>query len=212
MRLGDRIQMRCDELGISVRQLALKAGLSTSYVYGLVRGEKGLGVDSAQKLAEALDWSVSELLGEAAPSGPDRWFWTSRLSALNSEQLRELMRGRPAERVAWVLNELAAYYPELPVAEMAGTSPDHIERLREGTGAISGQLVDALTRSLNLPEHWLTLGEVGPTESLIYAVLQHHRAREWLELILEAIDLNVPPVAVRRLIRTVHDVVRETSE
>jgi transcriptional regulator with XRE-family HTH domain len=56
------------EIGLSQEQLAEESGLHRTYVSGVERGERNLGVANVYRLARALHMSGSELLAAAESS------------------------------------------------------------------------------------------------------------------------------------------------
>ena len=65
--LGERIDNRMRELGLSQRGLAQKCGLSPQYISSLISGKRGqrLGADALHRLAKALRVSQKFLLEES---------------------------------------------------------------------------------------------------------------------------------------------------
>jgi DNA-binding transcriptional MerR regulator/quercetin dioxygenase-like cupin family protein len=61
--VGDRVRARREGLGLSVRALAARSGLSPSYVSGLERGKIRASVAGLHKLAAALGTTLIEMLG-----------------------------------------------------------------------------------------------------------------------------------------------------
>lgn len=59
--LGDRIRELRLARGISQEQLAHLAGLDRTYVSGVERGHRNIGLDNIYKIAGALDIPVSDL-------------------------------------------------------------------------------------------------------------------------------------------------------
>lgn len=59
--VGDKIRSLRKERGLSQESLALKAGLNTSYMGQLERGEKSATIDSLEKIANALNVPIEEL-------------------------------------------------------------------------------------------------------------------------------------------------------
>lgn len=59
--LGERIRLLRKQAYMSQEQLALKAEMAPSFVGEIERGNKKPSIDSIEKLANALDISVSEL-------------------------------------------------------------------------------------------------------------------------------------------------------
>lgn len=58
--LGERIRALRKQQGVSQEELANKAGLDRSYAGAVERGERNLGVDNLQRLADALGCSVRD--------------------------------------------------------------------------------------------------------------------------------------------------------
>lgn len=54
--LGEKIDKRRRELGLSQRELAARSGLSTTYISALIKGHRGsrIGAKTLQNLAKAL--------------------------------------------------------------------------------------------------------------------------------------------------------------
>jgi transcriptional regulator with XRE-family HTH domain len=67
--LGEALARRRRELGLSLRELAPRSGLSPSFLSQVERGLADPSVSSLRKIAEALDLRVFQLLGEDAPGG-----------------------------------------------------------------------------------------------------------------------------------------------
>ena len=66
--LGAAIRYERSVLGISQEELAYRSGLHRTYVSDLERGSRNPSIDSIEKLARALQISVSKLF-EAAGNG-----------------------------------------------------------------------------------------------------------------------------------------------
>ncbi len=69
--LGDRLRARRTGLGMTLAEVAEKAGLSIPYVSNLERGRGNPTIDALRAIAVALDVSVSDLLGGASEGGLD---------------------------------------------------------------------------------------------------------------------------------------------
>ena len=59
--LGIAIRRQRASLGISQEELAYRAGLHRTYVSDLERGARNPSIDSIEKLARALELSISQL-------------------------------------------------------------------------------------------------------------------------------------------------------
>jgi transcriptional regulator with XRE-family HTH domain len=63
-RFGARVREERERLGISQEELANRAGLHRTYVGGVERGERNLGLLNLIRIARALSVPVSVLLGD----------------------------------------------------------------------------------------------------------------------------------------------------
>lgn len=64
MSIGERIGLFASEKGINLRQLALKAGISYNTLYSIVKRKSSrVDYETMQKIADALEISLSELVG-----------------------------------------------------------------------------------------------------------------------------------------------------
>jgi transcriptional regulator with XRE-family HTH domain len=68
-RIAANLKQRRDELGLSLRALATKSGVSPSMISDIERGAKSPTVSTLGGLAEALDVPLATLIGAAAPRG-----------------------------------------------------------------------------------------------------------------------------------------------
>lgn len=59
---GDAVRARRTELGLSQEALAHEVGLHRTYIGGVERGERNVGLVNFFRLAETLDMSASELM------------------------------------------------------------------------------------------------------------------------------------------------------
>lgn len=60
-RFGLAIKQRRQEIGISQEILAERAGLHRTYIGGIERGTRNLSLENIEKLAKALQISISDL-------------------------------------------------------------------------------------------------------------------------------------------------------
>lgn len=61
VRFGSRIRSERERLGLSQEELAERTGLHRTYIGGVERGERNLGLVNVQRIASALGLSISEL-------------------------------------------------------------------------------------------------------------------------------------------------------
>jgi two-component system, response regulator len=70
--LGAAIRSKRAELQLSQEDLAERAGLHRTYISDVERGARNLSLGSIEKLAHALELSVSKLFGKAADAGAEQ--------------------------------------------------------------------------------------------------------------------------------------------
>lgn len=63
--LGRALKARRAELGVTQEEVAHRSGLARSYVSGAERGAINLSIGNAQRLADAVELSLSELFARA---------------------------------------------------------------------------------------------------------------------------------------------------
>jgi transcriptional regulator with XRE-family HTH domain len=63
-RFGLAIKQRRQELGISQEVLAGQAGLYRTYIADIERGARNLSLENIEKIAKALDVSISDLFAK----------------------------------------------------------------------------------------------------------------------------------------------------
>lgn len=61
--LGEKVEAIRMEKNLTRDQLAIRAELSSKFIYEIEKGKKGLSVDSLMKLAKGLSCSYDEILG-----------------------------------------------------------------------------------------------------------------------------------------------------
>ncbi|MGP4093624.1 helix-turn-helix domain-containing protein [Nonomuraea sp. KM90] len=102
-RLGRRIAQRRDALGLTREDLAERSGLEAGYV-AYIEGEPGPSVREAlTRLAEALDTTMEDLLGEVAdtPAGAGPAAAHPELVALDEGECRRLLEPGGVGRIAF---------------------------------------------------------------------------------------------------------------
>ncbi len=62
VRFGVAVRMQRDELNISQEDFAERAGLHRTYISDLERGKRNVSLENIEKLAKALDLSMSDLM------------------------------------------------------------------------------------------------------------------------------------------------------
>jgi len=62
VRLGVAVRERRNELNISQEDFAEQAGLHRTYISDLERGKRNVSIENVEKLAKALNLSISDLM------------------------------------------------------------------------------------------------------------------------------------------------------
>lgn len=62
LRFGERLRGLRKLRGLSQEAFALRAGLDRTYISGIERGRRNLAIRNIEKIAKALDVSISELM------------------------------------------------------------------------------------------------------------------------------------------------------
>ncbi|MCL6626037.1 helix-turn-helix domain-containing protein [Alicyclobacillus shizuokensis] len=62
--IGTRVKKLRTERQLTVRQLAARAGVSVSYVYAVESGKRGSNLSKLERIAQALDVSLTALWDE----------------------------------------------------------------------------------------------------------------------------------------------------
>ncbi len=68
IKVGQHVRQAREKLGISQEELALRANVDRTYIGGVERGERNLGILNLLKIAKALDTSASEILKGVTPN------------------------------------------------------------------------------------------------------------------------------------------------
>jgi transcriptional regulator with XRE-family HTH domain len=85
-RAGEAVETRMKELGLTVPQLAKKAGISPATVRSFIRGERRLHDDTIERLVAALDWAPGEISRRVWGG------WITLADASTVDLVRELCR------------------------------------------------------------------------------------------------------------------------
>jgi len=62
LRFGERLRSLRETRGLSQEGFAHKAGLDRTYISGIERGKRNLAIRNIEKIAQALDMSISDLM------------------------------------------------------------------------------------------------------------------------------------------------------
>ena len=137
--LGDKIRIRREEKGWTLKRLGEQVGLSDSYLSEIERGRIDPSVDTLRRLAEALDLPVPLLFASPDP----------RSLGTKIRDLRESLGLTQAR-----------------LAELAGVTPGMIGQLEKGRARPSLDTVELLARALGVSPCYLILEQQGLEEML----------------------------------------------
>jgi len=62
--MGQRVRQRRDELGLTLRETAFRAGLSVPYIANLEKARGNPTLDTLVRLSDALELALDDLLGD----------------------------------------------------------------------------------------------------------------------------------------------------
>lgn len=94
MNFYETVKRFCEQKSMSIPQMCEKAGISCSIVYDIKRGRKsGVNRKTAEKIAAALEITVSELYNEKSPGAvaPREQEAIELLKQLNAEDYKEAL-------------------------------------------------------------------------------------------------------------------------
>lgn len=140
MGIGNKIGELCEKRGISLRYVAMKAGIPYTTLYSAVkRDSSGMDADTLQKIAQALDVDVHQLLKPVESE-----------DGIKSP-------GSVGKRLALV-RQSRGMSREL-LADQAGISVEQLEQIENGTLIAPFELQYEFCRILEMDYRWLSCGE-----------------------------------------------------
>ncbi len=135
-KLGEAIKRRRQEQGLTLDQLSEKSGVSRAAISKIERGDSGASTPVLGKLAEALDLSISQLIG-GRPREPvlhipraSQPVFREEATGFERRSLSPLYRGRGVD---FVLNTL-------PPNGKSGPFPSHRRGVEEHLYVAKGRL------------------------------------------------------------------------
>ncbi|WP_422446614.1 helix-turn-helix domain-containing protein [Thermoanaerobacterium sp. DL9XJH110] len=91
MNVGERIRQLREKLGLSNRQLALKAGLSQPVMYRIENGYRRVDIETLEKICDALGITLAEFFNmEEGEMSPEYMELIKNARELTPEQLKIL--------------------------------------------------------------------------------------------------------------------------
>ncbi|GGK23331.1 hypothetical protein GCM10011583_64080 [Streptomyces camponoticapitis] len=111
--LGRRVAARRQELGLTCEDVAVRSGSAPGYIQYLEERAAAPGTGFLLRLADALETTVTELVGGTAdlPPGLGEAGRDPELTALSAEECRLLLAGHGVGRVAVTLHGAPAVFP-----------------------------------------------------------------------------------------------------
>lgn len=130
--LGHRVQVRRKSVGLSLRALAAKTGLTASFISQVERGQANPSIDSLRRIAEALQISVLHFLSDRILSEPKSLAPTSSATGYAPTV-------KANKRSKLILPESGVTY-ELLTPDLAHKMEAVCGRLAPGTGNVARPL------------------------------------------------------------------------
>ncbi|MCR4429870.1 MAG: helix-turn-helix domain-containing protein [Tepidanaerobacteraceae bacterium] len=91
MNIGDRIRKLREKMGLSNRQLALKAGLSQPVMYRIENGSRRADIETIEKICNALGITLSDFFNfDGERTNPEYLELIKNAKNLSPEQLKIL--------------------------------------------------------------------------------------------------------------------------
>jgi transcriptional regulator with XRE-family HTH domain len=159
--LGQRIRLRRKSVGLSLRELAAKAGVTASFISQVERGQTNPSIDSLRRIAEALQVSILHFLSDhvlAQPksvqvSAPFKYVPIVRANARSKLTL-------PGSGVTYeLLTPDLAHKMEAFCGCLSPGTGNVARRLREPTEELIYVLSGSLCVGLDSEEHTLHAGD-----------------------------------------------------
>lgn len=200
--LGERLRMLRTNRKMTLQGLAEKADCSVPLISKVERNESGISVDTALKLARALNVKVGVLLGEDPLPAE---LFTEYLRSLSSDERFEVETKLLADRIAFVLRWLGGLdpvrYSLVRIAKRLDVAPQTLSALLEDRSDLGSEvLLDRLVELTGIPKEFFTWGFYpGVTVSRQLTPVY----TRYGQVIEEAANAGIPPEFLRDLIRSI---------
>jgi transcriptional regulator with XRE-family HTH domain len=143
--IGPRIRLRRQKVGLSLRELARRTGLTASFLSLVEREKTSMSIGSLRRIAEALDVPILHFLED----GHDD-------AAANGLVYSPVVRGDQRRKL--VLPDSNVTY-ELLVPDLGRTMEAFLGRMEEGTDNVARRLRGPVIVGLNGTEYQLRAGD-----------------------------------------------------
>lgn len=166
--IGHHIRQRRSEIGISLRELARRTGLTPAFISQVERGKTSPSLDSLRRIAEALEVSILHFLVEEVPGEPSAPSLLRSSGDSNGAE-RHMPVVRSTDRPRFILPHSGVAYellsPDLSrkmeaiCGRISPNSGNVARRLRQPTEEFIYVLSGALLVGLDSEEHILNPGD-----------------------------------------------------
>lgn len=205
MGFRQKVIARLEELGMSRQELALRAGVSKSYVYKLLMEGPGNRENPSpeikQKIAAALGLAPSDL----EDTHDLNTYLITALYELPSAKRKELAEGTPNDRFLVVVELIRSAHKgasDDEISEILDLPRETFERVKQGSPidvAVMQTLVERTGLSLRF---WLR-GRLDPNPRLVNLLLESDQVADILEIAEQIITRKVPAEIVKNLVEVV---------
>jgi len=89
--IGEKIRYLRIKKGLSQEQLALNAGMNTSYLGQIERGDKNPTINTLEKIARGLDLTIEQLIANSEKESVNTRENNAVLTVLTSEEIKRLI-------------------------------------------------------------------------------------------------------------------------
>ena len=179
MDVGARLRMVRENMGLSQRELAKRAGVTNGTISLIEQNRVSPSISSLRKVLEGLPMTLSDFFTfDAAPQAPHVFYEKDQLPNLGNEHIRLLLVGTAHERrdIA-ILREI--YQPH------SDTGPDMLTHDgQEGGVVISGQIEVTVNNESRL---------LGPGDAYYFDSRLPHRFRNLGDDCCEIVSASSPP-------------------
>lgn len=205
MGFRQKVIARLEELGMSRQELAVRAGVSKSYIYKLLMEGPGNrenpSAEIKQRIAAALGLTVSDL----EDTHDLNTYLITALYDLPMEKRKELAAGTPNDRFLIVIELIRSANQEIDddkISEMLGIPAATFERLIQGS-PMDAAVMQALSERTGLSIRFWLRGRLDPNPRLVNLLLESDQVADILEIAEQIITRRVPAEVVRNLVEIV---------
>jgi transcriptional regulator with XRE-family HTH domain len=140
-KLGERLKLRRQEIGMSLRELARRASLTASFLSMVENGNSSVSLDSLHHIAEALGVPLFYFLSDEKPSAPSAHAPSESLenSTITAQDYTPVVRSH--FRPKMILPPSGVVYEKLS-PDLGRKMEPFCGRLSPGTGNVARRLRD----------------------------------------------------------------------